>query len=47
MPTQVTTAEALEWYIERNNPVRPRIDSRWVEAAGKSQAPYLSAKYLP
>ncbi len=41
MPTQVRTAEALEWYLEQNSPVRPRIDDRWVENVGQPQAPYL------
>lgn len=46
-PTQVRTAEALEWYIEQHDPVRPRVDDRWVEVTGKAQAPYLDAEYLP
>jgi 5'-nucleotidase/UDP-sugar diphosphatase len=47
MPTQVRTAEALEWYFETHGPVRPRIDDRWVEVQGVPQAPYLEASYLP
>ena len=46
-PTQVRTSEALEWYIEQNSPVRPRVDDRWVEVVGKPQAPYLATPYLP
>ena len=41
MPTQVRTAEAVEWYLEQNSPVRPRVDDRWVENVGQPQAPYL------
>ncbi len=40
--TQVTTAEALERYLQRHSPVRPRIDGRWVERKGAPQAPYLA-----
>ena len=47
MPTQVRTAEAVEWYIEKNDPVRPRVDDRWVEVVDQPQAPYLQADYLP
>jgi len=47
MPTQERTAEAVEWYLEQNSPVRPRIDDRWVEAPGRPQAPYLQQEYLP
>ncbi len=47
MPTSVTTAEAMEWYVQRHGTVRPRIDDRWVEVSGKRQAPYLQAPYLP
>jgi 2',3'-cyclic-nucleotide 2'-phosphodiesterase (5'-nucleotidase family) len=46
-PTQVRTAEALEWYIEKHDPVRPRVDDRWVEVTGKAQAPYLAEDDLP
>jgi 2',3'-cyclic-nucleotide 2'-phosphodiesterase (5'-nucleotidase family) len=45
-PTRVTTAEAVEWYIATNSPVRPRIDDRWVETPGARQADYLKAPYL-
>jgi 2',3'-cyclic-nucleotide 2'-phosphodiesterase (5'-nucleotidase family) len=47
MPTSVRTAEAMEWYLQQHETVRPRIDDRWVEVAGKPQAPYLQASYLP
>lgn len=47
MPTQVRTSEAVEWYFEQHDPVRPRIDSRWVEKPGQGQAPYLASEYLP
>ncbi|MEZ4387431.1 MAG: bifunctional UDP-sugar hydrolase/5'-nucleotidase [Candidatus Krumholzibacteriia bacterium] len=47
MPTQIRTSEAVEWYIEQHDPVRPRIDNRWVEVTGKPQAPYLTTRYLP
>ena len=47
MPTQVRTAEALEWYFETFDPVRPRVDDRWVEVKNQPQAPYLSVDYLP
>jgi 2',3'-cyclic-nucleotide 2'-phosphodiesterase (5'-nucleotidase family) len=46
MPTQVRTAEAVEWYLEQNSPVRPRIDDRWVEKPGQAQAPYLQEQEL-
>ena len=45
-PTQITTAEVVEHYLKENSPVRPRIDTRWVEKAGQEQAKYLAAKYL-
>jgi hypothetical protein len=47
MPTNVRTAEAFEWYVQREGEVRPRIDDRWVEVSGKPQAPYLQVEYLP
>ncbi|MDY0108587.1 MAG: bifunctional UDP-sugar hydrolase/5'-nucleotidase [Candidatus Krumholzibacteria bacterium] len=47
MPTSVRTAEAMEWYLQQHETVRPRIDDRWVEVSGKPQAPYLQASYLP
>jgi len=45
-PTGIITAEAVERYLERHSPVRPRADDRWVEATGQPQAPYLSVDYL-
>ena len=47
MPTQVRTAEAVEWYLEQHDPVRPEVDGRWAEVAGREQAPYLDESYLP
>jgi 2',3'-cyclic-nucleotide 2'-phosphodiesterase (5'-nucleotidase family) len=47
MPSGVTTAEAVEHYIQLNSPVRPRIDDRWTEMAGAPQAAYLNKPYLP
>ncbi len=47
MPTQVTTAEAVEWYFQEFGPVRPRVDDRWVEVPGAKQAPNLATEYLP
>jgi len=47
MPTNVRTAEAFEWYVQREGEVRPRIDDRWVEVSGKPQAPYLQVDDLP
>ena len=47
MPTQVRTAEALEWYFENYGPVRPRVDDRWVEVPGQPQEQYLKTEYLP
>jgi len=46
-PTGITTAEAVEYYLEQNSPVRPRVDERWVEKPGFSQAPYLAVEFLP
>ena len=46
-PTGVTTAEAVEQYVRRHSPVRPRIDDRWTESIGYAQAPYLQQEYLP
>ncbi|MBK9474092.1 MAG: bifunctional metallophosphatase/5'-nucleotidase [bacterium] len=45
-PTGVTQAEAVEQYIGRHSPVRPRIDDRWVEKPGQAQAPYLAKPWL-
>ncbi len=45
-PTGITTAEAVEHYLELHSPVRPRVDDRWVEKPGQSQADYLGVKYL-
>lgn len=47
MPTSVRTAEALEWYLQREGTVRPRVDDRWVEVRGRPQAGYLEAGKLP
>jgi 5'-nucleotidase / UDP-sugar diphosphatase len=44
--TQITTAEALEAYIRKHTPVRPRVDDRWVETNNAQQAPYLSGDYM-
>jgi len=46
-PTNITTAEALERYLSLNSPVRPKIDDRWVEKQGFSQADYLRAPFMP
>ena len=46
-PTNITTAEATEWYIQKNSPVRPRAGKRWVEKTGQPQADYLKKAYLP
>ena len=46
-PTQITTAETVERYLERHSPIRPHIDDRWVEHVGQPQAPYLARDYLP
>ncbi|MGD9547507.1 MAG: bifunctional UDP-sugar hydrolase/5'-nucleotidase [Candidatus Krumholzibacteriia bacterium] len=46
-PTQITTAEAVEFYIKKHSPVRPRVDNRWVEKPGTPQADYLKQAYLP
>ncbi len=45
-PTRVTTAEALEAFIQKHSPVRVRVDDRWVETPGAPQAPYLAVPYL-
>lgn len=45
--TQITTAESVERYLKLNNPVRPRIDNRWVEDSDAVQQPYLAVDYLP
>ena len=47
MPTQVRTAEALEWYIQKFGPVRPKVDDRWTEAVGQPQDANLAVEYLP
>ncbi len=46
VPTGITTAEAVENYLKLNNPVRPKVDDRWVERSGQSQAAYLAEEYL-
>ncbi len=46
-PSGVTTAEAVEHYIQRHNPARARIDDRWIEINGAVQADYLKRSYLP
>ncbi len=46
-PTGIKTAEAVEHYIKRHNPVRPVIDNRWTERKGAKQADYLKKAYLP
>ncbi|MBU8871199.1 MAG: bifunctional metallophosphatase/5'-nucleotidase [Gemmatimonadales bacterium] len=45
-PTQITTAEVVEHYLEKHSPVRPKIDNRWVERAGQAQAQYLAEEHL-
>jgi 2',3'-cyclic-nucleotide 2'-phosphodiesterase (5'-nucleotidase family) len=45
-PTGVTQAEAVEEYVTRHSPVRPRIDDRWVEKPGFPQAAYLAKPWL-
>jgi 5'-nucleotidase/UDP-sugar diphosphatase len=45
--TQITTAEAVERYIKKHTPLRLKVDGRWVERKGASQAPYLAAPYIP
>lgn len=40
--TQITTAEAVEAYIRKHSPVRPRVDDRWVEDDAAQQAAYLA-----
>lgn len=45
-PTGVSQAEAVEIYVGKHSPVRPRIDDRWVERPGQAQAPYLARPYL-
>jgi len=47
MPSGITTAEAVEHYIQQHNPVRARIDDRWVELPGTIQEDYLKQAYLP
>lgn len=46
-PTGITTAEAVEHYLGLHNPVRPKIDNRWVEKTGFPQAKYLEKAFLP
>jgi 5'-nucleotidase/UDP-sugar diphosphatase len=46
-PTGIITADAVEWYIQNNSPVRPRAGRRWVEKPGQPQADYLKAAYMP
>ena len=46
MPTGITTAEAVEHYLKANNPVRPKVDDRWVENKGLPQEAYLGVEYL-
>ncbi len=46
-PSGVTTAESVEHYIQRHNPVRPQLDDRWTEKSGAIQADYLKKAYLP
>ncbi len=41
-PTGVSQAEAVEDYVARNSPIRPRLDDRWVERPGQPQAAYLA-----
>lgn len=45
-PSGVSQAEAVEEYVTRHTPVRPRIDDRWVEKPGHEQAPYLARPWL-
>lgn len=45
-PSGVLQAEAVEEYVTRHTPVRPRIDDRWVEKPGHEQAPYLARPWL-
>jgi len=40
--TQITTAQAVETYIQKHSPVRPRVDDRWVEDPHSSPAAYLA-----
>jgi len=44
--TGVSQAEAVEEYVTRHSPVRPRIDDRWVEKPGRPQAAYLAKPWL-
>jgi len=44
--TQITTAEALEAYVKKHTPIRPRVDDRWVEKSGVEQARYLEEPYM-
>ncbi len=46
-PSGITTSESVEHYLELHSPVRPRVDERWVEKPGFSQASYLGVEYLP
>ncbi len=46
VPTGITTAESVEHYLKLHSPVRPKVDNRWVEKPGQSQASYLGVEYL-
>ncbi len=46
MPTGIITAEAVEHYLSENDPVRPKVDDRWVEKTGMAQKAYLGVEYL-
>ena len=35
--------DALEAYLRKHSPVRPRLDDRWVEDKGCVREPYLAA----
>ncbi len=45
--SQIKTSEAVERYVRRHSPLKPRIDDRWVEEPDCTQAPYLEGPYLP
>ena len=45
--TQITTAEAVEHYLAQHDPLRSRVDDRWLERRGGVQEPYLTGPYLP
>ena len=44
--TQITTAEAVEHYLAQHDPLRSRVDDRWLERRGGVQEPYLTGPYL-